>query len=80
MSAPLTLDVLQTAYLLKTGRDATYNALARGELPAIRVGRQWRVLAHRLATEVLGCTMHDIVVALAEKDRVPPSGFQLEDL
>jgi len=61
------LNALDTAYLLGVGRDATYAAFERGELPAIRVGRAWRVPAHRLATEVLGCTVDDIVAALAER-------------
>jgi excisionase family DNA binding protein len=62
------LDASDLAYLLDLGRDSTYQALDAGKFPAIRVGRAWRVPAHRLATEILGCTVDDIVAALATRD------------
>jgi excisionase family DNA binding protein len=38
-----TLTIVQTSVLLDLGRNETYEAVKRKELPAIRVGRSWRV-------------------------------------
>ena len=43
LSEPLTYTVDETAKLLNTGRTATYEAIHRGEIPAIRIGRFFRV-------------------------------------
>jgi excisionase family DNA binding protein len=51
MSAPaiLTLSVSETAKLLGVSRNGAYEAIAKGELPSIRVGR--RLLVPRVALE-----------------------------
>ncbi len=67
------LDASELAYLMDLGRDSTYHALEEGKFPAIRVGRAWRVPAHRLASEVLGCTVDDIVAALAAREDDGPA-------
>lgn len=41
--------VMETAVLLGLGRNSTYEAIARGQIPSIRVGR--RVLVPRAALE-----------------------------
>ena len=48
MPEPLTYTVEEAAKLLRIGRSAAYDAVRRGELPAIRVGRTLRVPRHRL--------------------------------
>jgi excisionase family DNA binding protein len=45
---PLTLTVDQTARLLKIGRRNAYEAVARGEIPSVRIGRRILVPTHRL--------------------------------
>jgi excisionase family DNA binding protein len=42
-TAVLTLSVEEAADLLGIGRDAGYNAVRTGEIPALRIGRYWRV-------------------------------------
>ena len=42
-SLPLVLTVDEVMELLRTGRTATYEAIRRGEIPSIRVGRRIRV-------------------------------------
>lgn len=66
MKSQFMLSPLEVAILMGTGRDVTYAALKDGTIPAIRVGRAWRIPAHRLAAEVLGCTVEDIEAALRE--------------
>lgn len=41
------LTVLETAQLLRLSRNATYEAIKRGEIPVLRIGR--RLLVPRLA-------------------------------
>jgi len=41
--APLTLTVEETATLLNQGLRQTYNAVRRGELPAVKLGSRWFV-------------------------------------
>jgi excisionase family DNA binding protein len=43
-----TLTIAQTSVLLDLGRNETYEAVKRKEIPAIRVGRSWRVPVPRL--------------------------------
>lgn len=45
---PPTLTVEQAAKLLGVGRNQTYEAVARGELPAMRIGRRWVIPTVRL--------------------------------
>lgn len=42
-AAPLTLTVEETAALLNQGLRQTYNAVRRGELPAVKLGSRWFV-------------------------------------
>jgi excisionase family DNA binding protein len=42
-AAPLTLTVEETAALLNQGLRQTYNAVRRGELPAVKLGARWFV-------------------------------------
>jgi excisionase family DNA binding protein len=42
-SKPETLTVEETAKRLRLGRNQAYQAVARGQLPAIRVGRRWLI-------------------------------------
>ncbi len=50
-SRPLTLSVAEAARLLGIGRNSAYEAVRRGEIPSIRIGR--RVLIPRTALMVL---------------------------
>jgi excisionase family DNA binding protein len=45
---PPTLTVEQAAELLGIGRNQTYEAVARGEVPAMRIGRRWIIPTVRL--------------------------------
>jgi len=58
----LTLTVAETAELLRLSRNGAYEAIAKGELPSIRVGR--RLLVPRLALE----RMLDVQVPRASSD------------
>jgi excisionase family DNA binding protein len=42
-TATLTMSVEEAAAALGVGRDAGYEAVRRGQIPALRVGRAWRV-------------------------------------
>lgn len=42
-TAPDVLTVEQTAALLCIGRNQAYDAIRRGQLYAVRIGRSWRV-------------------------------------
>ena len=44
----LLLTVPETARLLRIGRNTVYELVARGELPAVRLGRVIRIPRHRL--------------------------------
>jgi len=55
---PPTLTVEQTARLIRIGRNAAYEAVASGELPAIRIRSRWVVLTVPLL-EMLGVTVAD---------------------
>jgi excisionase family DNA binding protein len=52
-SGSLTVTVDETASLLSVSRDAVYDAVGRGELRAVRVGRQIRI-ARMPLLEALG--------------------------
>ncbi len=52
MTDSTVLTVEETAKLLRIGRSAAYEAVRRGELPAIRLGRTLRVPRHRLEAMV----------------------------
>ena len=41
--APLVLTVEETATALRLGRTACYEAIRRGEIPSVRIGRSLRV-------------------------------------
>lgn len=45
---PAVLTVEEAGKLLRIGRSAAYEAVRRGDIPAIRVGRLLRVPRHRL--------------------------------
>jgi excisionase family DNA binding protein len=45
----LTLTVEETAEVLRIGRTAAYDAVRRGEIPSIPVGRSLRIPRHKLA-------------------------------
>jgi excisionase family DNA binding protein len=49
----LTLSVDQTAKLLGLSRNGAYEAIARGDVPSIRIGR--RLLVPRVALERMLC-------------------------
>ena len=55
---PPTLTVEQTARLIRIGRNAAYDAIAAGELPAIRIRSRWVVLTVPLL-ELLGVKVVD---------------------
>lgn len=42
-TAPDVLTVEQTAAVLRIGRNQAYDAIRRGQLFAVRIGRSWRV-------------------------------------
>jgi excisionase family DNA binding protein len=46
---PHTLTVEETADLLRLGRSATYEAVRRGEIPSLKVGRRLLIPTARLA-------------------------------
>jgi excisionase family DNA binding protein len=48
LNLPPTLTVEQAAKLLGVGRNQTYEAAAKGELPAMRIGRRWVIPTLRL--------------------------------
>lgn len=50
---PQVLTVDEVAAFLRIGRSAAYEAVRRGEIPAIRVGRRLRVPRDRLLQELL---------------------------
>jgi excisionase family DNA binding protein len=56
---PPTLTVEQAAKLLGIGRNQTYEAVARGELPAMRIGRRWIIPTLRLL-KLLGVGTDDV--------------------
>ena len=43
-----TLSVQEFRKIVPMGEDQTYRALASGEIPAVRIGRSWRVLTEPL--------------------------------
>jgi excisionase family DNA binding protein len=55
---PPTLTVEQAAKLLGVGRNQTYEAVAKGELPAMRIGRRWVIPTVRLL-RLLGVGVDD---------------------
>ncbi len=48
MGEPLVYTVEEVAAELRIGRSAAYEAVRRGEIPAVRVGRAWRIPRHQL--------------------------------
>lgn len=40
----LTYSVQEAGYMLGVGRNQVYDAVARGELPALRLGKRWLIL------------------------------------
>jgi excisionase family DNA binding protein len=46
MATPLTMTVPEAARLIGLSESATYDAVSRGEIPALRIGR--RILVKRL--------------------------------
>jgi excisionase family DNA binding protein len=46
---PTVLTVEEAAAELRIGRSAAYEAIKRGEIPAVKIGRSLRVPRHRLA-------------------------------
>jgi len=40
---PATTTIVEAARRLKIGRNQAYEAAARGEIPAVRIGRRWLV-------------------------------------
>ena len=48
MEEPKTLSIDDTAKELGIGRNQTYEAARRGEIPAIRIGKRWLVLREPL--------------------------------
>lgn len=48
LAGRLTLSVEETASILRLGRSATYEALHRGEIPYVKVGRRYLVPVPRL--------------------------------
>ena len=49
-----TFTVRETAKLLRIGINQTYEAVKRGEIPAIRIGDRWHVLAGPLKRKLEG--------------------------
>lgn len=49
-----TYSVAEVAIILGVPAGVVRTAIAEGQIPAIRVGRSWRVPAQRLLDEVLG--------------------------
>ena len=45
---PAVLTVEEAAQVLRIGRGAAYEAVRRGDIPAVRVGRSLRVPRHQL--------------------------------
>ena len=50
----ITVSVEEASHLLGVGRSATYEAVHRGEIPCIRLGRSFRVLAKPLYMMLTG--------------------------
>jgi excisionase family DNA binding protein len=51
---PKTMPVEQAAKILQIGRNAAYSAVARGEIPHIRIGKRILVLADPLDRMLAG--------------------------
>lgn len=56
---PLTVTIEEAGRLLGIGRDASYRAASRGQIPFIQVGRKRRVPVGKLA-ELLGVSPDDL--------------------
>jgi excisionase family DNA binding protein len=65
---PPTLTVERVAKLLGVGRNAAYEAVASGQLPALRVGRRW-VVPTVPFLRLLGVSVTSEVVVAAEGRR-----------
>jgi excisionase family DNA binding protein len=59
MTEPLTLSVEETAKALGIGRNQAYEAVHKGEIPAIRVGSRWLVPIRALKRLLDAGTAHD---------------------
>jgi excisionase family DNA binding protein len=57
---PRVLTVEEAAQVLRIGRTAAYEAVRRGEVPSIRVGRRLLVPRHRLEALVGPLSEHDL--------------------
>ena len=51
---PATLTVRETMKLLRAGKNQTYEAIRSGDIPAIRIGDRWHVLAGPLKRKLEG--------------------------
>lgn len=69
---PLTMPVADSLSLTGLGRDATYAAIERGEIPAIRVNRTIRVLTIPLLRQ-LGYDL-ELDQAAPDNNEEPPAG------
>jgi excisionase family DNA binding protein len=53
------MTVVQVAKLLKIGRNALYEAIARGEIPHLRVGKQIRLSRQAIMRALGSCGQQD---------------------
>lgn len=72
MTEPAVLTVEEAARVLRIGRSAAYDAVRRGELPAVRIGRTLRIPRHRLE-QMLG---HESDEAAGANQRPRETNFQ----
>jgi excisionase family DNA binding protein len=54
---PLTVSVEEAAAMLGIGRGSAYEAVRRGQIPAVRIGRRIRIPSHRLVENVDGALL-----------------------
>lgn len=60
---PITITVEQAAGMLGISRAAAYNAVRRGDIPSVRVGRRLLVPQYRLAALIAGQPVEPPVAA-----------------
>lgn len=68
---PPILTVEETAAFLRIGRSAAYDAVRRGDLPSVRIGRSLRVPRHQLEAMLGLKNGHDPAEGRAAGDNRP---------
>ena len=70
---PPVLTVSEVARMFRIGRNAAYEAVARGEIPSIRFGRSIRIPTARLLG-LLGVAEEEVLASLIDRTRNQATG------